>query len=74
MWSNCFYSLALNMYVHINLYMYIFHTIWISQTLILETLNFTLFNPFHFIVEVTMRLTEFVWLVYAKIILFKGKE
>jgi hypothetical protein len=54
--------------------MYIFHTIWISQTLILETLNFTLFNPFHFIVEVTMRLAEFVWLVYAKIILFKGKE
>lgn len=62
------------MYVHINLYMYIFHTVWISQTLILETLNFTLFNPFLFIVEVTMRLSEFVWLVYAKIILFKGKE
>lgn len=54
--------------------MYIFHTVWISQTLILETLNFTLFNPFLFIVEVTMRLAEFVWLVYAKIILFKGKE
>lgn len=39
-----------------------------------RNLNFTLFNPFHFIVEVTMRLAEFVWLVYAKIILFKGIE
>ena len=29
---------------------------------------------FHFTVEVTMRLAEFVWLVYAKIILFKGIE
>lgn len=73
-WSNCFYSLALNIYVHIYLYMYIFsHSLDFADACF-RNLNFTLFNPFHFIVEVTMRLAEFVWLVYAKIILFKGIE
>ena len=61
------------------MYIYIYTCIFFSHSLDFadanfRNLNFTLFNPLYFTVEVTMRLAEFVWLVYAKIVLFKGIE